>query len=325
LAEVPAARRGATPDACRNREHLVDCPIGDSGRGDCTAVASTGRSVVATGNPHRDGQRSRIVCCGVVFGLRYAGGDSSHCAMASRKTINSMTSNRFELLGVSKRYGQHTALSDVSLSLEAGTNAAIIGPSGCGKSTLLRLLAGLEAPTAGKILLDGGVASEPDRIVIPPHRRGIAMVFQDLALWPNLSALDNVLLGLSGANLSRRERQQRSREALNLCEVESFAARKPGQLSGGQQQRIALARAIAVQPTFLFLDEPFSGIDSDTKLAVISAIGALADCLQITVILVSHDPCDSALLCRRKIKLSEGRIADQSDGVSGSESGNARR
>ncbi len=219
-----------------------------------------------------------------------------------------MTYHRFELSGVSKRYGEHTALDDVSFSLEAGTSTAIVGPSGCGKSTLLRLLAGLDVPSVGKILLDGALASEPHRIVVPPHRREIAMVFQDLALWPNLSALDNALLGLSGSNLTRRERRRRSHAALDLCGVASLAPRKPGQLSGGQQQRIALARAVAVHPTFLFLDEPFSGIDPETKSVLISAILALADNLQMTIILVSHDPNDAAFLCRRKIMLSQGRV-----------------
>jgi ABC-type Fe3+/spermidine/putrescine transport system ATPase subunit len=104
----------------------------------------------------------------------------------------------FELRSVSRRYRDFAALSDVSLRIEVGERLAIIGPSGCGKSTILRLLAGIDAPTSGQILLDGAVVSESERVMLPPHRRGVAMVFQDLALWPNLSVLANIKMGLAG-------------------------------------------------------------------------------------------------------------------------------
>src|SRR2546422_7723893 len=166
-----------------------------------------------------------------------------------------MTGSRFELRSVSKVYDGRTVLSEVSFTATAGEHTVILGPSGCGKSTLLRLLAGLDAPSAGQVLLDGNIVSEPDRILRPPHLRGVAMVFQDLALWPNLSVMDNVLLGLSGSRLAKREMQERAREALALCAVESLAQRKPGNISGGEQQRVALARALAVQPAYVLLDE----------------------------------------------------------------------
>src|SRR5438105_1791455 len=146
-----------------------------------------------------------------------------------------MSAGRFEFCAVSKRYGAVAALTGVSCSLEPGQHTALLGPSGCGKSTALRLLSGLEAPSGGQVLLDGQVISAPDRIVLPPHRRGLSMVFQDLALWPNLTALGNVLLGLAGASLSRTEARQRAEEALARCRIGELAGRKPGQLSGGQQ------------------------------------------------------------------------------------------
>ena len=118
-----------------------------------------------------------------------------------------MSSSVFQFDDVSKRFGDVTALSNIALSLEAGRHTAIIGPSGCGKTTLLRLIAGLDAPTSGKVSMDGRVASAPDRIIVLPHRRNLSMVFQDLALWPNMSVFDNVLLGLSGARLPRATRR----------------------------------------------------------------------------------------------------------------------
>ena len=169
-----------------------------------------------------------------------------------------MNHSQFELRSVSKRYDGMDALSDVSLTLRAGDHTALLGPSGSGKSTALRLLAGLESPDAGEVWLNGSVVSERGRIIVPPHRRGIALVFQDQALWPNLSVRDNVLLGLTGLRLSRHEARTRADEALLLCGIESLVGRKPGQISGGQQQRVALARAIAVRPDFLVLDEPFA-------------------------------------------------------------------
>src|SRR5207247_9019924 len=121
-----------------------------------------------------------------------------------------------------------TVLSQVSFTVTAGEHTVILGPSGCGKSTLLRLLAGLDAPSAGQVLLDGNIVSEPDRILRSPHLRGVAMVFQDLALWPNLSVMNNVLLGLSGTALTRQEAKARAREALTLSPIPSMAHCAPG-------------------------------------------------------------------------------------------------
>lgn len=221
-----------------------------------------------------------------------------------------MIGSRFEFRSVSKTYNGRIVLSEVSFTVTAGEHAAILGPSGCGKSTILRLLAGLDAPSAGQVLLDGGVISEPNRVLRPPHLRGVAMVFQDLALWPNLSVMDNVLLGLSGAGLSKPAAKARAREALALCAIESLADRRPGKISGGQQQRVALARAIAVRPTFLLLDEPFSGLDLITKTKLLEEISALAAERRLTVLLVTHDPMEATTLCRSAIVLGNGRVEE---------------
>lgn len=211
--------------------------------------------------------------------------------------------NGFELRAVSKRYGGQKVLTDISCTLPAGRHTALLGPSGCGKSTLLRLLAGLEPPDVGEILLNGDAASTPERSTIAPHARGVGMVFQDLALWPNLSILDNVRLG--------ERTKPEARAALARCGIEHLATRRPGELSGGQQQRAALARAIAAHPAFLFLDEPFQGLDWETKSVLLDMISALARDAGLTILLVSHDPAEVLALAQYLNVLEDGRIAEE--------------
>jgi ABC-type Fe3+/spermidine/putrescine transport system ATPase subunit len=221
-----------------------------------------------------------------------------------------MSASRFVFRSVSKLYDEHLVLDEVSFAIPAGEHTAILGPSGCGKSTILRLLAGLEAPSAGQVLLDEAVVSEPHRVLRPPHLRGVAMVFQDLALWPNLSVLDNVLLGLSGTRLTSGEARTRAREALTLCAIESLAERKPGTLSGGEQQRVALARAIATRPAYLLLDEPFAGLDLVTKAALFKEIARLVAERHMTIVLVTHDPLEATALCSAALALKDGQIEE---------------
>jgi ABC-type Fe3+/spermidine/putrescine transport system ATPase subunit len=214
----------------------------------------------------------------------------------------------FELRSVSRMYGAFAALSAVSLRIEDGERLAIIGPSGCGKSPILRLLAGVDTPTDGQVMLDGAVASQRGRVMLPPYRRGVAMVFQDLALWPNMSILANVKLGLAGRGLSRDEVHRRAFEALALCKIDGMADRRPGAISGGQQQRAALARALAGTPRFLFLDEPFSGLDLVTKASLLKDISRLVDARRVTLVLITHDPLEAATLCHSAILVDRGRI-----------------
>ncbi|MBI4404718.1 MAG: ATP-binding cassette domain-containing protein [Deltaproteobacteria bacterium] len=216
----------------------------------------------------------------------------------------------FELSKVTKRFDDFTALTEVSFSIIQSEHLAIIGPSGCGKSTLLRLLAGLDAPSDGVILLGGEIISEPGRVVTPPHRRQIGMVFQDLGLWPNLTAFENVLLGLSGKKMSRQGAKARALEALAVCKIEALAKRRPALASGGQQQRIALARAIAAEPSFLFFDEPFSGLDLLTKLKLLDELAELAEKKNLTMVLVTHDPIEAITLCRAAISIDKGRVVE---------------
>jgi ABC-type Fe3+/spermidine/putrescine transport system ATPase subunit len=219
-----------------------------------------------------------------------------------------MNRGPFELRDVSKLYDGEAALSTVTFTIERGQHVAILGTSGCGKSTALRLLAGLDTPSGGEVMLNGTVVSTAHTILMPPHLRGVSMVFQDLALWPNLSVIENVRLGLSGTSLSRRESATRADEALRRCNIESLANRLPNTLSGGQQQRVALARAIAPRPDFLFLDEPFAGLDLITKNRLLAEIQALASEQQFTIVLVTHDPLETTMLCLCAVVLDGGRV-----------------
>lgn len=217
---------------------------------------------------------------------------------------------KFECRHLSKIYPGHAALTDVSVTINAAEHTAILGPSGCGKSTLLHILSGLDAPSEGAVLLNEERVSQANEIIVPPHRRGIAMVFQDLALWPNLSVIENVLLGQSSRALNSRQKRERAEQALSLCGIKAQAKRLPGELSGGQQQRVALARAIATQPEFLFLDEPFAGLDLVMKTHLLSEILELANQHQFTLLLVTHDPMEVVSLCSSVIVLEQGRVVE---------------
>jgi ABC-type Fe3+/spermidine/putrescine transport system ATPase subunit len=210
---------------------------------------------------------------------------------------------------LSKNYGSVRALNDVSFEISSTQHTAIIGPSGSGKSTLLKLIAGLEE-SSGEIHLDETIASKMDKIVVPPHKRSMSMVFQDLALWPNLTVMQNVNLGLTYAGLSREEKKQTAEWSLENCQISKLAHRKPIELSGGQQQRVALARALATRPSFLLLDEPFSGLDLLIKRDLLKAIRKIADEKSITLIVVTHDPFEARDLCDRALVLEEGRISE---------------
>jgi len=212
----------------------------------------------------------------------------------------------FRLNSITKKYRGRQVLSKISCSIAAGTRWGILGPSGSGKSTLLRIISGLEAPDAGEIYLDGNIISRPGSLVVPAAMRGISMVFQDLALWPNLTALENVVIGME-KNPSSIEQAKKS---LEMCGIMEQAHSYPAELSGGEQQRLALARAMARKPRYLFLDEPFSGLDIGIKANIIKRIKALPDTHSITTVLVTHDPFEAVTLCEKVICLDHGEISD---------------
>ncbi len=215
----------------------------------------------------------------------------------------------FELENVSRVYGGKTVLRDISCRIEPNASWGILGPSGSGKSTLLRIMAGLEPPDQGKIFLDKRLVSRDGAIEVPASKRQISMVFQDLALWPNLTAEENVRLGLG----KDKDAARKAMESLSMCSISHLAKRYPAQLSGGEQQRLALARALAARPAYLLLDEPFSGLDMEIKSNIINKIKVLTAAHKITTILVSHDPFEVSSLCRRIILIDQGEIVESGD------------
>jgi len=205
---------------------------------------------------------------------------------------------------LARRYGALSAVDEVSFTLAPGEIACLLGSSGSGKSTLLRLIAGLETPDAGSVHMDGHVLCDAGRFV-PPERRGIGLVFQDYALFPHLSLLENVAFGLRG---DRRRNHATALAALARVRLDGRAASHPHMLSGGEQQRVALARALAPQPRLLLMDEPFSNLDRSLRDQVrAQTLGILREA-GITAIIVTHDPEEALRIADRILLLRAGRV-----------------
>ena len=209
-----------------------------------------------------------------------------------------------DLRGLTKRFAPHhpPVLEDISLTAHRGELLTLLGPSGCGKTTLLRLIAGFEHPDEGSIHLGGAVIAGEGRWV-PPEKRGVGMVFQDYALFPHLTVLQNVAFGLTG-----RDRETRAREILNLVGLTVFEKRHPHQLSGGQQQRVALARALAPRPHLLLLDEPFSNLDAALRHTTRQEIRAILRRTDTTAILVTHDQEEALAFSDRLAVMRAGKF-----------------
>ncbi|GAT33679.1 iron(III) transport system ATP-binding protein [Terrimicrobium sacchariphilum] len=205
---------------------------------------------------------------------------------------------------LTKRFGSHAALDDVSLRIEPGELFFLLGPSGCGKTTLLRTIAGFVTPDAGRVLFD-----REDVTKLPVHKRRTGMMFQSYALWPHLSVARNVAFGLEEQGVPAAEREKRVREALASVRMDSYAERKIGQLSGGQQQRVALARALVVRPRALLLDEPLSNLDAKLRLEMRSEIRRVCKEFGLTAVYVTHDQKEALSVADRLAVMSEGRIA----------------
>ena len=209
------------------------------------------------------------------------------------------------------RAGGHLVLNNLELTLLTGESLALLGASGSGKTSLLRIIAGLDIPEHGEVHVGGLLASRDGQLTIPPHRRRLAMLFQDLGLWPNLTVADNVRLGLAGLRLPRPAIRTRISETLELCGIRDLADRLPGTLSGGQQQRAALARALATRPQLLLLDEPFTGLDLLTKQSIVQELAKLKSELGLALILVTHDAVEVHILCDSLAVLEDGCIVDR--------------
>jgi sulfate/thiosulfate transport system ATP-binding protein len=208
-----------------------------------------------------------------------------------------------EVSDVSKRFGAHTALEGVSLTVPDGSLTALLGPSGGGKSTLLRVIAGLERPDTGSVRIGGA-----DVTGVPPQARGVGFVFQHYAAFKTMNVRDNVAFGLRIRKRPKREIREKVDELLGLVHLEGFADRYPQQLSGGQRQRMALARALAVEPEVLLLDEPFGALDATVRSELRDWLRRLHDEIHVTTIIVTHDRDEAMEVAGQVAVLNDGRI-----------------
>ncbi len=208
-----------------------------------------------------------------------------------------------EVRGVSKRFGEFVALDDVSITVDDGALTALLGPSGSGKSTLLRVIAGLEVPDSGEVVIGG-----EDVTTTPARARGVGFVFQHYAPFKHMSVHDNVGFGLSVRKHPKEEIRERVAELLGLVRLEGLAGRYPSQLSGGQLQRMALARALAVQPKVLLLDEPFGALDAQVRGELREWLRRLHEEIHVTTIFVTHDQEEAMALAGQIVVMNTGKV-----------------
>ena len=208
-----------------------------------------------------------------------------------------------ELRRLSKDYPGHRAVDGVTLSIAAGTFFSLLGPSGCGKTTTLRLIGGFEEPTEGEVLLQGQLVNGRR-----PYERNVCTVFQNYALFPHLSAAENVAFGLRRRKLPGVEIARRVGEALNLVSLDGKGSRRPGQLSGGERQRVALARSLVLEPDVLLLDEPLAALDPKLRQQMRQELKAIERRVGITFLLVTHDQEEALSLSDRIAVMNNGRV-----------------
>ena len=210
---------------------------------------------------------------------------------------------------VSKSFGTRVAINQLSLHIERPERLVLFGPSGCGKTTVLRLLAGLEVPEQGSIRIDGRVVASAGKNVVPPEKRDLGMVFQDLALWPHMTVQQNLMFGLNARRVQKREAEARVLEMLQRVGLEHRIDAKPYQLSGGEQQRVALARALVSRPSILLMDEPLSSLADERKRTIASDLLGLHSQFGFTLVYVTHDQAETDLLASRVCRMRDVQSA----------------
>jgi iron(III) transport system ATP-binding protein len=209
-----------------------------------------------------------------------------------------------EVQGLSKHYGAVAAVDAISFTIDAGHLVTLLGPSGCGKTTTLRMIAGLEIPTGGRILIGG-----EDVTLLPPSARDVSMVFQSYALFPHMTVMENVAYGLAG--LPKTVQRDKAAEGLRLVGLQGYEKRLPSELSGGQQQRVACARALVLEPRVLLFDEPLSNLDAKLRRRMREDIRELQQGLGLTSVYVTHDQEEALAVSDRIIVMNQGRIAQE--------------
>lgn len=214
-----------------------------------------------------------------------------------------MSQAYFSIQGISKSFGKYVALHNINIDIQKNEFICLLGPSGCGKTTLLRIIAGLEQPNSGRILVNGKEITS-----LPPAKRNFGMMFQSYALFPNLTAAQNIAYGLQSKKMSRKEIDEKVKEVLALIDLTPLRDKYPSQLSGGQQQRIALARAIALSPDFLLLDEPLSALDAKVRLKLRREIRSLHEKIGITTIMVTHDQEEALTMADKIVVMNNAEV-----------------
>ncbi len=219
--------------------------------------------------------------------------------------MNDSASIRVEVNNIDVCYGNKQIINQLSFTLSEGKIGCLLGPSGCGKTTVLRAIAGFERPSSGQVLISNQIVSD-QKINLPPEKRHIGMVFQDFALFPNLTVQDNIVFGLKG--WPKKDQQNRAIELLAMIGMPTLARAYPHQLSGGQQQRVALARAMAPKPSILLLDEPFSSMDVELREQLAREVRQLLKQENVTAILVTHDQNEAFAMADEICVMNEGQI-----------------
>ncbi|KQX85005.1 ABC transporter ATP-binding protein [Variovorax sp. Root473] len=215
--------------------------------------------------------------------------------------------SKLHLKNIQKNYGATAVVNDLSLELRQGELVTLLGPSGCGKTTTLRMIAGFIELTAGSIEMNGQAISGAGRTV-PPEHRGMSMIFQSYAIWPNMTVAENVGFGLNVRRTPADETKRRVGEMLEVVHLSHLAHRYPAELSGGQQQRVALARAMVVRPEVLLLDEPLSNLDANLREEMANEIRRLNDEFRFTTVYVTHDQSEAMTISDRIAVLNLGRL-----------------
>ena len=217
--------------------------------------------------------------------------------------------SKIVLTGINKYYGTNRVLKDVDLTIEDGEFMTLLGPSGCGKTTTLRVIAGLEKPQSGSIVMDGKrIVHAAESFFAPPAKRGLNLVFQSYALWPHMTVFDNVAFGLRVKHTPKDEIKKLVESALSRMQIGEYAGRYPSELSGGQQQRVAIARAIASPVELLLLDEPLSNLDAKLRVDMRSELKRLHEEMGTTIIYVTHDQVEALTLSTRIAVFFNGHI-----------------